>query len=393
MSGVSPRLTLLMALACGLIVANIYYVQPLLPDLAASFRAPTGVVGLSVTTTQLGYAAGLVLLVPLGDLMAKRRLVVVLLCASAVALALTAVANSPTMLLITLALVGLSSVAVNVLMPLAATLAGDGQRGRVVGSLMTGLLLGVLLARTVSGALEEIAGWHAVFGIAALVEVVLAVVLRLALPDPPVARGLTYPQLLTSITRLVRDEPFLRRRMMIGALGFASFQLLWTSLPFLLAGPPYSFSTATIGSFGLIGAAGVLCAQAAGRLQDKGMAHAATGVFALVLGASWLLLGGGAEMLPLLVIGIVVLDIGVQGLHVINQGRIYAYGPSVKSRVTTAYMTSYFVGGSLGGALAVTLYTRFGWIGVCVAGGVLFALTGILWLTDRTKAPSPELTK
>jgi predicted MFS family arabinose efflux permease len=176
--------------------------------------------------------------------------------------------------------------------------------------------------------------------------------------------------------------------MAFGALGFAGFQLLWTSLPFLLSGGSYHYSSAAIGLFGLVGAAGVFCAQVAGRLLDRGLAHQVTGVLVLVLGAAWLVLGLGSDHLVTLLIGIVMLDLGVQGVHVLNQTRIYVYPIAIRSRVTTAYMTAYFAGGGAGAALAVALYGQFGWTGVSVAGGVLTCLAAMLWLTDRAIAPS-----
>jgi predicted MFS family arabinose efflux permease len=386
-SGVSRALLLLLAFACGLIVANNYYAQPLLPDLAHSLHTSSSVIGLCVTLNQLGYALGLVLLVPLGDLLAKRRMITTMLALDAVALAAAAASNGPAMLLVTLALVGLTGSAINVIIPMTATLARADQRGRVVGTLMSGLLLGILLARTVAGGLGQLAGWRVVYAAAAVAIALLAVVLRLRLPDIPARRGTSYARLLGSVATMVRREPFLRRRMAVGLLGFACFQTLWTAMPFLLSGRSYGYSTATIGLFGLLGAAGALCAQPAGKLQDRGRAHAATGVLVLVLGASWAALGGGRN-LALLIVGILLLDIGVQGLHVLNQARIYTYGPEVRSRVTTAYMSSYFLGGSLGGAIAVPLYDSAGWGGVCVAGAVLTALAAAVWLTDRTAARS-----
>ncbi|MGH4031249.1 MFS transporter [Actinomycetota bacterium Odt1-20B] len=391
--GIPPSLVLLLALACGLIVANNYYAQPLLPDIAAALHTSFDAAGLTVTLNQLGYAAGLVLLVPLGDLLSRRRLVVVMLGIDTLALAAAALAPGAAALVAALTVVGVTGAAINVLIPFAATLAADSRRGKVVGALMTGLLLGILLARTVAGALEEIAGWRWVYGVAAVVIAALTVTLWLRMPDLPAAerprtaggaqitRGARYRQLLVSTASLVRTEGFLRRRMMIGALGFCSFQLLWTAMPFLLHTAPYHYGAATIGLFGLLGAAGALCAQPAGRLMDRGLAHRASGGFLLAIGLAWALAAGGGH-LALLIAGILVLDIGVQGIHVLNQARILGYRPEIRSRVTTAYMTAYFLGGSVGGALGVRLYADTGWGGVCAAGGVLMAAALVLWLTE-----------
>ncbi|GAA1293676.1 MFS transporter [Saccharothrix xinjiangensis] len=386
-AGLRRSLMLLMAVACGVVVANLYYIQPLLPDLARDFGVAPGAVGSGVVVTQVGYAVGLVLLVPLGDLVAQRVLVVTMLAVGAVALAATSLAGGPAALLACLVVVGLASTAINVLIQLAASLARPQERGKAVGTLMTGLLLGVLLARTVSGAVGDAAGWRVVYAGAAVLLALLAAVMRLALPDLPARRGARYPELLRSVVALVRSERFLRRRMAFGLLGFASFQLLWTALPFLLSAEPYGYSATGIGMFGLIGAAGVLCAQVAGRLLDRGLAHPVTGVLVLLLAVAWAANAAGATLLVPLLVGIVLLDVGVQGVHVLNQTQIYAYPDAVRARVTTAYMTSYFLGGALGGGLAVLLVQHAGWTGVCVAGGVLALLAAALWATDRGIAP------
>ncbi|GHE12645.1 MFS transporter [Streptomyces alanosinicus] len=391
-AGISRPLVLLLAVACGLIVANNYYAQPLLPDFTRALHISTSTAGLTVTLNQLGYAVGLVLLVPLGDLLARRTLVTVLLSIDTLALLAAALAPGAFTLIAMLTVAGISGCAINILIPAAATLARDDQRGGVVGTLMTGLLLGILLARTVAGAIDEAIGWRWVYGIAALAIAVLTLALRLNLPDLPAGRGAGYPKLLASVATLVRNEPFLRRRMAIGAIGFCCFQLLWTALPFMLSGAPYHYSAAVIGLFGLLGAAGAGCAQPAGRLEDRGAAHAATGVLLLVIGAAWALSAGGTGSLALLIAGILVLDIGVQGVHVLNQARMYGYPAHIRSRVTSAYMTAYFLGGSLGGALGVALYTAAGWAGVCATGGTLTILALLLWLTDRHRSPTGQET-
>ncbi|MFF7637543.1 MFS transporter [Kitasatospora sp. NPDC008050] len=383
--GLSRPLVLLLATACGLVVANNYYAQPLLPALADSLRVSSGVAGLCITVNQLGYALGLVLLVPLGDLLAPRRLVVTMLAVDTLALASAALAPGPGTLLAALAVVGLTGSAASVLIPLATSLAREEQRGQVVGTLMSGLLLGVLLARTASGALDQLAGWRAVYGFAAAATAVLAPALRLCLPNLPAGRGQSYPRLLASVATLVRTEPLLRRRMACGALAFGCFQLLWTGLPFLLSDRPYHYSAATIGLFGLLGAAGALGAQPIGRLQDRSLAHPATGLLVLTLALAWAALAGGHHLLPLIV-GILLLDVGAQGLNVLNQARIYTFPVALRSRVTTAYMTAYFLGGAVGATAAATLYATAGWLGSCLTGLGLTAAAGALWLGDRRAA-------
>ncbi|MFD0567776.1 MFS transporter [Kitasatospora saccharophila] len=255
-AGLSRGLVLLLATACGVIVANNYYAQPLLPALQHAFGTGPATAGLCVTLNQLGYAAGLLFIVPLGDLAGRRRLVTLLLSVDAVVLAGAALAPGIWPLIGLLAAAGTAGTAINVLVPTAATLAGDHQRGRVVGTVMTGLLLGILLARTVAGLIDSAVGWRPVYGIAAVAAAVLAVTLHAKLPDLPAAPGAGYLRLLGSVAALVRDEPFLRRRMAAGALGFGAFQLLWTALPFMLSDRPYSYGSSVIGLFGLLGAAG-----------------------------------------------------------------------------------------------------------------------------------------
>lgn len=385
-SGVPRVLALFLATACGLIVANNYYAQPLLPDLKSDFGVSSSVAGLCVTLNQLGYAAGLVLLVPLGDLLARRRLIVVMLGLDTLALIAATCSPDAWSLVTALTVVGVTGSAINIIIPMATTLATEEQRGKVVGTLMTGLLLGILLARTVSGALVDLGGWRLVYGTAAALIAALAVAMHFVLPDPPAGRGQTYRRLLGSVGSLVRDEPFLRSRMATGALGFGAFQLLWTALPFMLSHRPYDYSAATIGLFGLIGAAGALTAQFVGRFQDRGLAHPATGVLLAVIGISWVLMLGDGR-LPLIIAGILVLDVGVQGAHVLNQARIYCYPPQIRSRITTAYMTSYFIGGSVGSALAAALFPVWGWAGVCAAGGVIVVIALALWATERVRFP------
>ncbi len=381
----SRRLILVLAVACGLMVANLYYAQPLLGDIARAFGVGSGAAGLVVTLTQLGYAAGLLLLVPLGDRMDRRRLVFTILGGSVAALLAATVAPSVGALAAAGVVIGLTSVGAQVLVPFAATLAGDNARGRVVGQVMSGLLLGILLARVASGLLGQAVGWRAVYASAAALMVALGVVLWHELPRLPIAadaaRG-SYGGLLRSVGTLIREEPILRRRMAYGALGFAAFSVLWTSIAFLLARPPYGYGQATIGAFGLLGAAGALCASFAGRLAERGLTRSATGGFLLtVLVAFGLLaLGGGGQLVPLIA-GALLLDLGVQGVQVTNQSTIYRLRPEARSRITTAYMTAYFLGGALGSATAAATFAR-GWAVVCLLGAGYVVLALGLWGTE-----------
>jgi predicted MFS family arabinose efflux permease len=266
-----------------------------------------------------------------------------------------------------------------VLVPLAASLASNERRGQVLGTVMSGLLLGILLARTAAGLIAGAFGWRALYGIAAVMMLVLVGVLMRALPDDSARPAKSYGSLLRSVFSLVAGYRELRVRSLYGALGFAAFSVFWTTLAFLLTGPPYRYSTTVIGLFGLIGAAGALSASGAGRLADSGHKRSATGALAAAIAVSFGVLWLGRDSLGALIVGIVVLDIGVQGLHVLNQHTIYGLEPEARSRLNGAYMTSYFIGGASGSALASSLYSSHGWAAVCVLGAGIGVLALCVW--------------
>ncbi len=370
---------LLLSVAVGLCVASNYYAQPLLDTIARTLQLSSSSAALVVTVAQVGYALGLVLVLPLGDLVERRRLICALTLATAASLALTALSTNAALLLTGTALTGLLSVSAQVLVPFAADLAAPHQRGRIVGTVMSGLVLGMLLARTVSGALATLGGWRTVYGVAAVAMVVLTAALRRALPRHQGSAGLRYPDLLRSTARLLADEPVLRARAALGLLAFACFSVLWTSLAFLLSGPGYGWSDGEIGLLGLAGAAGAVAAQAGGRLADRGRTTLTTGVSALLLLVSWGALLLGAHSLAALLAGIVLLDLAHQGVHISNQSLIYALRPEARGRLTSAYMTLYFAGGAVGSALAGAAHARAGWGGVCVLGAGLALALCVVW--------------
>jgi predicted MFS family arabinose efflux permease len=380
----SPRLVLLLAVACGATVANLYYAQPLLDTIARALNVSPGTAGLLVTATQFGYVAGLVLIVPLGDLLERRRLVSRLLVLDAVALALACAAPSLGVLAVALAVVGVSSVAAQILVPFASSLAAESERGRVVGRVMSGLLLGILLARTVAGVVAELGGWRLIYGLAAGAMHVLAIVLRRTLPVvAPPEGGLAYGSLLRSVGTLIREEPTLRLRMAFGFASMISFSGFWTSIAFLLSGPPYGYSEAAIGLFSLAGVAGAGMAAIAGRVADAGHQLAATRLAAFGVLGGWGLLALGESSLAALLAGIVVLDLGVQAIQILNQSVIFRLRPEARSRLNTAYMTCYFAGAVTGSAGASFAWERGGWGAVAGAGAVValagFALTLAPW--------------
>jgi predicted MFS family arabinose efflux permease len=373
--GLSSRLVLLLAVACGATVANLYYAQPLLDTIARGLSVSPGTAGLLVTATQAGYVTGLVLIVPLGDLLQRRKLVSRLLVIDAFALAAATVAPSFGVLAVALAVVGVSSVTAQILVPFASTLAGEAERGRVVGRVMSGLLLGILLARTVAGLVAEVGGWRLIYGLAAGGMLVLAVVLRRALPEvePPEVE-LSYGSLMRSIGTLIREEPTLRLRMALGFLSMASFSGLWTSISFLLSGPDYGYGEAVIGLFSLAGLAGATIASFAGRAADAGHQLAGTRVAGVAVLAGWGLMSLGESSLVALLVGIVILDLGIQAMQILNQSVIFQLRPEARSRLNTAYMTSYFAGAVSGSAGASFAWSRGGWGAVSAAGAVAAAL-------------------
>ncbi|WP_410013754.1 MFS transporter [Sodalis sp. C49] len=375
----SPALIIIMAIATGLSVASNYYAQPLLDTIAQSYHLSVNQAGFIVTAAQLGYACGLMFIVPLGDKFERRGMIVVMTLLAAAGMLVTASAGSLWLMIAGTALTGLFSVVAQILVPLAATLADPAKRGKVVGMIMTGLLLGILLARTVAGALASFGGWRTVYWFASALMVVMALILWFALPRYKQYSDLNYPQLLASILRMYVTTPVLRTRALIGCVTFASFSNLWTSMAFLLAAPPFFYSEAKIGLFGLAGAAGALAASRAGHLADRGKAKITTRYGLLLLLVSWAFIWYGQHQVMALIAGIVVLDLAVQGVHITNQSVIYRRMPQARNRLTSGYMTSYFIGGALGSLISASAYQMAGWTGVCAAGGALGVLNLLLW--------------
>ncbi|HEX3977315.1 MAG TPA: MFS transporter [Solirubrobacteraceae bacterium] len=390
--GISRGLVLLLATACGTAAANLYYAQPLLHTLAGAFGVSNGTAGLLITISQLGYVLGLSLLVPLGDLHERRGLISATMLVTAAALALAAIAPSFAVLGAAMAVVGVTSVVAQIVVPMSSSLSAEHERGSVVGTVMSGLLIGILLARTISGLIAAATGWRVVFWFAAAVMVVLAIVLRRVLPRIPPTSDLSYGGLLRSVVSLVREEPILRQRMMVGALTFGCFSILWTSLAFLLSGAPYRYGNGVIGLFGLVGVVGALAASGAGRLADRGHNGRATTVSIFIMLASWGVMALGKSSVIALIAGIAVLDLGVQGIHISNQSAIYALRPEARSRLTTAYMVAYFLGGAALSAITSSLYGADGWGGVCALGGATGLLALVIWAVTEAAArrrPNP----
>jgi predicted MFS family arabinose efflux permease len=361
-----------MAISVGVIVANIYYGQPLLADIARSFRLDVTRAGGVAMLSQGGTALGMLLFVPLGDTREKRALITLLLLGSAVSLVLVATAANAVWLGLASLLVGATGATVHIFVPFAAQLAPPRQRGRVVGSVLSGLLFGVLLARTFSGLLGAHFGWRAVYWLAAGMMLALAVSVQFLLPRSEPAVRLSYLGLLKSIAGLVREHRALRESAFLGAMFFCAFSAFWTTLVFLLETPPFHYGSQAAGLFGLIGAAGAAGAPLVGRFTDQYGARKTIGFALVTVFLAYVLLGLTGRSLAGLIVGVILLDLGVQSGHVANQTRIYGLVPEARSRLNTFYMVCYFIGGATGSLLGAWSWRLAGWPGVCG-----FALMGI----------------
>ncbi|MGV8900315.1 MAG: MFS transporter [Burkholderiaceae bacterium] len=386
----SQALIAVMAMATGLAVASNYYAQPLLDTIAGVFSLSVNQAGFIVTAAQLGYALGLMFIVPLGDMFERRSLIVLMTLLTAGGMLITAMSSSVVWMIIGTALTGLFSVVAQILIPLAATLAAPQQRGKVVGTIMSGLLLGILLARTVAGVLASLGGWRTIYWVASALMVIMALILWRALPRYKEHSGLKYPQLLLSIFALFTSIPALRTRSLLGALSFANFSVLWTSMAFLLAAPPYGYSEAVIGLFGLVGAAGALAATRAGQLADQGKSRQTTTVGLLLLLISWVPIWLGQYSIAALIVGIIVLDLAVQAIHVTNQAMIYRVMPEARNRLTAGYMTCYFIGGALGSLISAGAYQYAQWTGVAIVGAVLSLMNLLTWWLGKIDNPQVQ---
>ncbi|NUP75383.1 MAG: MFS transporter [Sinomonas sp.] len=377
------RLTLLFAVTAGAAVGNLYWAQPLLEAIAGDLHAAPAAAGWLVTATQIGYAAGILLIVPLGDVLDRRRLLAVVMLASAVALVLCAVAPSMAFLLTAVSLLGVTTVAGQILTPLAGDLADDAHRGRVVGTVVAGILTGILASRVISGLVASAGGWRAVYAAAAVAVVVLAVLLYRVLPPLAPKARVAYPKLIASVGATVVRERAVRWTLALSSAGFAAFTLFWTSLTFLLAGPPFGYPVGVIGLFGLAGIAGAVAAQRAGRLHDRGWSLPATGA-AWVLALAAFVVAEFAQASMVLVVAVIfLLDVAIQGQNVLNQTRLLSLSHEARSRLNTAYVTVNFIGGAVGSAAAAVLWAAGGWAAEASAGIVLSCFALVVWAIGR----------
>lgn len=381
-------LMLLLATACGLIVANLYYAQPVIGLISSALGLSPSAAGLIVTLSQIGYGAGLLLLVPLGDLLENRQLVVCLLVLEMIALAFSAWVTQPGTFLGLALLVGFTSVSVQVLVPYASHLAPPEARGQVVGNVMSGLMLGIMLARPFSSFVTHLWSWQAVYGLSAAMMGLLALLLQRVLPRRQPVAGVRYGVLLRSLGPLFAAYPVLRRRAFYQAGMFGAFSLFWTAVPLWLASPAFGLSQKGIGLFALAGVAGAVASPIAGRVADRGWSRLATVVcmamVLLALGLSCLVTPGSPMALGGLVTAAVMLDFGVSGNLVLGQRAVFGLGVAVRSRVNGLYMAIFFVGGAIGSALAGWSYAHWGWLGTALIGMAL-PLAALLYFATEAR--------
>lgn len=376
----SNWLVFLMAFAIGVTIASNYYAQPLLHSITHDLNIAVEHAGSIIMAAQFSYAVGLLFITPLGDKFERKHLIIILMVLSTCGLIVSALSKNLWMLIVGTSMTGLFSTVAQVLIPFAATLAKPEQRGKIVGTLMSGMLLGILLGRAFAGAISTIADWHYVYWIATGIMVIVTLLLWSSLPTYRNTININYFQLLWSISSLYKQEPILRIRSLLAVISFALFSLLWTPLAFLLSNDPYHYSDFIIGLFGIAGSAGALGSPIVGRLSDKGKGWLATTIGLCLLLLSWLPLSFAQYSIIALILGVVILDFSVQVTHVSNMSAIYQIRPEARSRMNTGYMVCYFIGGMLGSVGSTYLFSHYGWIAIVVTGTILGLMGIICWL-------------
>lgn len=374
-------LVALMSVCCAVSVANVYYAQPLLDAISHDFHISHSDVGGVITATQVGCALSLMFVVPLGDLINRKRLIVCQLVLLAIACVAVALSGSQHALLAGMIGVGLLGTAMTqVLIACAAALANESERGRVVGTAQGGVVVGLLMARSLAGVVADVAGWRAVYLVSAIFAVGMLIVLLLFLPTPRPSRvQLSYAGLLRSMIELLLRERVLQVRGFLGLLMFAAFSIFWSALVLPLSAPPHAMSHTSIGAFGLVGALGAMAAARAGSLTDRGHGQTTTCVALVLLCASWLPISLIDKSVILLIVGIILLDIGGQAIHVVNQSMIFSTRPEAHARLVGCYMLFYSAGSGLGAISSTVIYSRAGWPGVCALGFVVSMTAFAFW--------------
>jgi predicted MFS family arabinose efflux permease len=381
--GMTRALTLLFAIAAGAAVGNLYSAQPLLADIAATMQVSVVAVSILVTFTQAGYALGVFLIVPLGDTLSRRRLIPAIMTCSAMALGACAAAPTFPALLIAFAAVGLTTVSGQLLTPFAGDLAEPSQRGRVIGTIVSGILTGILLSRTISGLVADRFGWRAIYLLSSVLMLVFAVVMARVLPPEIPRPPVSYPKLLLSVLTTVKQHRRAQITVVIAAIGFSVFSIFWTAITFLLSAPPFSFSVAQIGLVGLVGLAGALAARRVGRFHDRGWSSEGTGAALALVLLSLFIADVGSRSIFAVLLAVLLLDVGVQAINVLNQTRMLSIDPAARSRLNTAFVVANFIGGAIGSSLAGILWKQGGWSLTMLGAGLLILVAMSVWASQR----------
>jgi len=378
----TPSLLWVMAIATGLIVANLYYNQPLLDDMARTFHVGSAKAGQVGGLTQLGYATGMLFIAPLADMIRRKRLIMVCLALATVALILVGMATGINLLIAASYFVGIFSLIPQLLVPMTAHLAKPEERGAKIGFVMSGLLLGILLSRTISGFVGAHLGWRAMFYIAAGIMVVIWMLLFFLLPEVEPEYTGTYGELMKSLITLIKEEPALRVAAIRGALCFACFSAFWVTLTFLLR-ENFDKGSDVAGLFGLVGAFGALAAGLMGKLSDKMDAYKLSAFTLLLIVVSFVVFYFSAHSFIGLIIGVIVMDMGVQATHISNQSLIFTLRPEARNRINTIYMVTYFIGGGFGTYLAAQAWAHYKWTGVCILGIAVSVIAVVVHLLSH----------
>jgi predicted MFS family arabinose efflux permease len=386
-SPMTGALTFIMAAACGLIVANLYYAQPLAGPIAQAIGLPPHLTGLIVTLTQIGYGLGLLFIVPLGDLLENRRLIIIMIGAATIALIAAGLSTTAIPFLVASLAIGLASTAVQMIVPFAASLAPEEHRGRVVGNVMSGLMIGIMMARPVASFITGLSSWHMIFYLSAAVMIVLGFILATRLPKRMPHTKLSYGALLVSLGTLYATQPVLRRRAFYQFCQFAAFSLFWTVTPLVLAGPAFNLSQAGIAIFALVGVAGAVASPIAGRLADRGLSRPATvfGIAAVGIAFLFTHIAPEGSIIALILLGAaaVLLDFGVAMTLVISQRAIYSLGAELRSRLNGLFMATFFLGGALGSAIGAWAFAQGGWLLASTIGIALPVVAFVYFLSEK----------
>lgn len=383
----------LMAIACGLCAGANYYCQPLIHSIQLYFNVPESQVALTVTFAQVSYALGLLFIVPVGDIVNKTKFIPLLMALAAVGLLMCAFAVNLPMLWLGTIITGLFSVAAQVLIPLAAMAVKPEKTGEVVGFLMSGLLVGLLLSTSLAGLFSNLFNWKLIYAISAILMIILACLLKAKLPHISTLK-MSYAHIFKSMAVLIKEEPRLGFRALIGGFAFAAMSVLFSTIAVLLTSPPFYLSDVLVGVVTLIGIFGALSTTKIGKIADQGHTLSLTWVGLLILASSWIFLYFGGQFLASYVIGYGIIVLGLTIIHTSNQSIIFRLRPDAKSRINSVYMTTYFIGGACGSALGVYSWHHGGWSVTCMVGFALVSIAALVSFFDmRYQAKNASISR